>query len=206
MPAADPTKLIIPSRGLIYKGDVDATPPAASALASLSDTVVPTGPGNWVCLGHTSRENLPAYNKDGGDVNTYGSWFNDAIDSTTDPTTWSVTINALQSDATTLGLAFGGGTYSSANGTFDVGTVTQTPCSLLILMIGGTKRRALYHPNTLTSLGDAPEIAVDSYFELQLQASLLNSAGTTTASTAAAPAGWAGKFWRFIDPALIVAP
>jgi len=206
MPAADPSKLIIPSRGLVYKGDVDATPPAASTLATLSDTTVPSGSGNWVCLGHTSRENLPAYSKDGGDVNTFGSWFNDAIDSTTDPITWSLTINALQSDATTLGLAFGGGVLNAEDGTFDIGTVSQTPCSLLILMIGGVKRRALYHPNTLTSIGDAPEIAVDSYFEIQLQASLLNSGGTTAGSTAAAPAGWAGKFWRIIDPALVVAP
>ncbi len=203
MPAADPTKLIIPARGLVYKGDVDATPPAASALSTLSDTVVPTGPGNWACLGHTSRDNLPAYNKDGGDITTTGSWFIDAIDSTQDPITWSLTINALQSDPTTLGLAFPGGVLSATNGTYDIGTVSQAPCSLLVLLIGGTKRRAFYHPNTLTSLGDAPEIAVDAYFELQLQASLLSSAGSTAASTAAAPSGWAGKFWRIIDPALI---
>lgn len=205
MPAADPTKLIIPARGLVYKGDVDATPPAASALATLSDTVVPSGSGNWACLGHTSRENLPSYNKDGGDINTYGSWYIDAIDSTTDPITWTLTINALQSDATTLGLAFPGGLLNPTLGTYDIGTVSQAPCSLLVLLIGGTKRRAFYHPNTLTSLGDAPEIAVDSYFELQLQASLLSSAGTTSGSTAAAPAGWAGKFWRIIDPALVSA-
>jgi hypothetical protein len=203
--ALNPNALIIPSRGLVFKGDVDATPPAATALATITDTSTPLGT-NTVCLGHTSRENLPAYSKDGGDVNSFGSWWLDAIDSTVDPTTWTLTVNALQSDATTLGLAFGGGTLSATNGTFDIGTVTNTPCSLLVLMVGGSKRRAFYHPNTLTSIGDAPELATDAYFEIQLQASLLASAGTTTPSQAAAPSGWAGKFWRIIDPALIVGP
>jgi hypothetical protein len=202
--AVNPAALIIPGRGLVFKGDVDATPPIASALAAINENSTPLGT-NSVCLGHTSRENLPAYNKDGGDVNTYGSWWNDAIDSTTDPTTWSLTVNALQGDAANLALAFGGGVVNTTTGTFDIGTVSQTPCSLLLLLVGGQKRRAFYHPNTLVSIGDAPEIAVDSYFEIQLQASLLTSSGSTPAASAAAPSGWAGKFWRMIDPALVAA-
>lgn len=205
MPGLNPNALIIPSRGLVFKGDVDATPPTAAGLAAINENSTPLG-ANSVCLGHTSRENLPAYNKDGGDVNTYGSWWIDSIDSTTDPTNWSLTINALQSDAANLQLAFGGGTLNSTLGTYDIGTVTQVPCSLLLVLVGGAKRRAFYHPNTLTSIGDAPEIAVDSYFEIQLAASLLASAGSTTAAAAAAPSGWAGKFWRIIDPALVTTP
>jgi hypothetical protein len=201
--ALNPAALIIPARGLVFKGDVDATPPNASALAAITDTSTPLG-ANSVCLGHTSRENLPAYSKDGGDVNTFGSWWIDAIDSNTDPTTWTLTVNALQADQANLALAFGGGTANTTAGTFDVGTVSQTPCSLLVLMVGGNKRRAFYHPNTLTSIGDAPELATDSYLELQLQASLLASAGTTSPSTAVGT-GWTGKFWRIIDPVLVSA-
>lgn len=190
--AVDASSLIIPSRGLVFKGPVDATPPLASALAAITPTSTPLGVSG-VCLGHLSRENLPAYSKDGGDITSYGSWWLDAIDSTVDPTNWTLTINALQSDATNLGLAFGGGTLNTTDGFFDIGTVSQTACSLLVLMVGGDKRKAFYHPNTLTSIGDAPELAVDAYLEIQLQASLLASPTT-------------GKFWRVIDPSLVVTP
>ncbi len=205
MPGVNPNALIIPARGLVYKGDVDATPPlSASALTTLSDTVVPSGGGNWVCLGHSSRENLPAYSKDGGDTNSFDSWWQTGIDSTTDPMSYSLTLNQLQSDAVTLGLAFGGGTINNTAGFYDIGDITNVACSLLILMVGGTKRRAFYHPNASVSIGDLPELATDSYLEIQLQAALNTSAGTTGPSTTSGT-GWSGKRWRMIDAALISA-
>lgn len=192
--ALNPNALILPSRGTVFVGPVDTAPPTVIQLATISPTSPPTG---MQCVGHTSRENLPAYSKDGGDATQYGSWWDDAIATSYDPVTWSLTFNSLQTDELTLGLAFGGGELDDEAGTYDFGNVTAVEKSLLLLMTDGTKRRGFYHPNTSITLGDAPEIAVDSFFEIQLSAQLLNSASTTAA--------WKGKRFRIIDSALIAA-
>lgn len=192
--ALDPNTLILPGRGTVFTGAPDAVPPLVSALSTITPAAPPTG---FTTLGHTSLDNLPAYSKDGGDATQRGSWWDSAIDTTYDPVTWSLTINSLQVDATTLGLAFGGGELDEDAGTFDIGDTAAVNKSLLLLMVGGTKRVAFYHPNTQITLGDAPEIAADAYFEIQLNAQLLLSASTTAA--------WAGKRWRIISPALVAA-
>jgi hypothetical protein len=192
--AIDPNALILPGRGTVFVGAVDATPPTATALSTITPAAPPTG---FTCIGHTSLDNLPAYSKDGGDATQRGSWWDSAIDTTYDPVTWSLTINSLQVDANTLGLAFGGGVLNDTAGTFDIGDTTAVPKSILLLMVGGAKRVGFYHPNTQITLGDAPEIAADAYFEIQLNAQLLLSASTT--------AQWAGKRWRIISPALVPA-
>jgi hypothetical protein len=52
----------------------------------------------------------------------------------------------------------------------------------------------IYIPNTVVTIGDAPQIAVDSFFEITLTAQMLNSEST-------------GNRFRFMHPGLItVAP
>lgn len=186
--------IILPGRGTVFYGPPDTAPPTVTQLATISPAAPPTG---MVCLGHTSRENAVAYSKDGGEATQQGSWWDDAIVTTYDPVNWSLAVNSLQVDADTLGLAFGGGTLDATLGTYDFGNVTPVDKSLLVMMVDGAKRLGVYHPNTSISLGDAPEVAVDSFFEIQLLAQLLNSASTTAA--------WAGKRFRFISSALIAA-
>lgn len=192
--ALNPNALIFPSRGTIFVAPVDTAPPTASGLATLSPSAPPT---SFECLGHTSRENLPAYAKDGGDATQYGSWWTDGIATAYDPTTWSLNFNSLQSDALSLGLAFGGGVLDSTVGFFDIGDIAPVSKALLLLLVDGSKRRGFYHPNASITLGDAPEIATDAFFEIPMTAQLLKSPSTTAA--------WAGKFWRIIDPALVAA-
>jgi hypothetical protein len=186
--ALNANALILPGRGTVFVGNVDATPPAASSLAAITPAAPPTG---YECIGHTSRDNAVAYSKDGGDATQLGSWWDDAIVTTYDPVTWSLTVNSLQvADSTTLELAFGGGTLDDTAGFFEFGNTVAVDKSVFVLMVDGAKRLGIYHPNTSVSLGDAPEVATDAFFEIQLAAQLLNSATT-------------GKRFRFISTALI---
>jgi len=190
----NPNALLIPGRGTVFVGDVDATPPTIDQLASLSPDSPPAGSGNWACLGHMSRENLPKYGKDGGDISAMGSWWQSSIDSIVDPTSYNLALASIQGDALTYGLAFGGGEHDEDAGTFGVGEVSAVAKSLLVLMVGASRRRGFYHPNTSITTGDLPELATDAYIEFNLLAGL-NSSGSTDKA-------WSGQWIQIIDPVL----
>lgn len=151
-----------------------------------------TGATGWSALGHTSRENNVALSKDGGDVTVSGSWWEEVLRSNRAPTNWTVTVNSIQIDSTTLGLAFGGGTLDTVAGSYEVGDIVPQNKALFILIVdNGGNRMALYIPNTSVSIGDAPEFAIDAFFEIQLSGAIQNSATT-------------GKKFRWYHPALKV--
>lgn len=174
------------------KGTVLVAPPdtAAPTFATL-DPTSPTSP--WVTIGHTSRTNAVTLSKDGGDPTVVGSWWEESLRATRASTTWGVTVNSLQIDALTLGLAFPGGTVDAVNGSYGVGSTTAVDKALFILALdtGNGTRLGIYIPNTSVSIGDAPEFAVDNFFEIQLSATLQNSPTT-------------GEQFRIFHPALIV--
>lgn len=171
--ALDPATTIIPGRGTVFVA------PVGTAVPTLA-TVDPTQASSfttWDCIGHTSRDNTVSLNKDGGDVNTLGSWWDSALRTTVDPVTWSLTFNSLQMDKLTLGLAFGGGTAASGKYTIPSSSATVSR-ALYVLMVDGTGRMAIHCPKTDITLGDAPEVAVDGFFEVQLRATVLVSGST----------------------------
>lgn len=173
------------------KGTVLVAPPDTAAPDY--ETVDPTGvlSGGWQALGHTSRDNNVSLSKGGGDATQRGSWWDDALRSTYDPITWSVNVNSIQIDKLTLGLAFGDGTHNGTQGTYDVGgSIAPQKKALFILIVDGTSRMGIYIPNTTITIGDAPQLAVDAFFEITLSAQMLNSEAT-------------GNRFRFYHPGLI---
>lgn len=181
----------IPGKGTVLVADPDTE--VAFDYLTLDPTGVLTG--GWEALGHTSRENNVTLSKEGGDVTTVGSWWEEILRSQRAGTNWTVTVNSIQIDAMTLGLAFGGGTLDTVEGTYDVGDIIPQDKALFILIVdNGGNRLGLYIPNTSTSIGDAPEFAIDAFFEIQLS-------GTIQASPTT------GKKFRWYHPALkVVAP
>lgn len=185
---------VIPGKGTVLVADPDTAAPADYLTLDPTDVDVLTGeltdaPG-WEGLGHTSRENNVSLSKDGGDVTASGSWWEEVLRSTRAPTNWTVTVNSIQVDALTLGLAFGGGTLDTVAGSYDVGDIVPQDKALFILIVdNGGNRLGLYIPNTSVSIGDAPEFAIDAFFEIQLSGAIQNS--TTT-----------GKKFRWYHPAL----
>lgn len=180
----------IPGKGTVLVAPPDTAAPDYEAID-------PTGvlSGGWEALGHTSRDNAVSLSKGGGDATQRGSWWDDALRSTYDPITWSVNVNSLQVDKLTLGLAFGDGVHNGTAGTYDVGgSITAVKKAVFILIVDGSSRMGIYIPNTTITIGDAPQIAVDAFFEIALSAQMLNSPTT-------------GKRFRFYHPGLItVAP
>lgn len=184
----------IPGKGTVLVADPDTAPPADYLTLDPTATDVATGEvtgaAGWEALGHTSRDNNVALAKDGGDVTSSGSWWDEVLRSVRAATNWTVTINSIQIDATTLGLAFGGGTLDTVAGSYDVGDIVPQNKALFILIVdNGGNRLGLYIPNTSVSIGDAPEFAIDAFFEIQLNAAIQNSATT-------------GKKFRWYHPAL----
>jgi hypothetical protein len=180
---------IIPGKGTVLVADPDTLAPTNYLTLDPTGSLTSGAPG-WAALGHTSRENNVSLSKEGGDVTTKGSWWEEILRSDRAATNWTVTVNSIQIDALTLGLAFGGGTLDTVAGSFDVGEIVPQNKALFILVVDTLGNRlALYIPNTSVSIGDAPEFGIDSYFEIQLSATVQNSATT-------------GKKFRWYHPAL----
>lgn len=180
---------IIPGKGTVLYANPDTAVMANWATIDPSNAAQMAASGGWNTLGHTSRENNVSMSKDGGDPTTLGSWWDSALDTQREDTTWSVTLNSLQVDAATMGLAFGGGVLDTVNGAYDVGDIVPVNTALLIIMQSNNTRMALYIPNTNMQIGDAPEFATDNFFEIQLSAAIQNSATT-------------GKKFKWFHPAL----
>jgi len=163
MPLND-NAVIIPGRGTVFYGPPSTQPPNLDTLDPAAEATY-TG---WTWLGHTSRDNQVGLSKSGGEKTTKGTWWNTALRATTSPTEWDVTVNALQVDIDTLGLAFPGGTVD-ANGMF---LVPDDPGSneraLFVWMIDSTAHMGLWWPKVDLGLGDAPSIDVENFFEIQL--------------------------------------
>lgn len=175
----NPSATIIPGKGTVLVGDPDTPAPADYLTLNPADVAAfaAAAPG-WDVLGHTSRENTVGMTKEGGEASTSGSWWEEALDSSYSPTSWGITVNSLQVDALTLGLAFGGGTLDSVKGSYAVKDIRPTAKSLFVLVVGGNSRMGFYIPNTTVSIGDAPEFPIDAYFEISLSAAILNSPTT----------------------------
>lgn len=179
----------IPGKGTVLVADPDTAAPVNYLTLDPTGSLAASAPG-WAVLGHTSRDNNVTLSKDGGDVTTVGSWWDEILRSQRATTNWTATVNSIQIDSTTLGLAFGGGTLDTVAGSYEVGDIVPQNKALFILVVdSGGNRLGLYIPNTSVSIGDAPEFSIDAFFEIQLSATIQNSAAS-------------GKKFRWYHPGL----
>ena len=168
--AFDATQVLIPGKGTVFYGAINIAPPVKSTL----DPATPSTFTGWTLLGHTSRENPPALTKEGGETTTRGSWWDDALVSSTSARTWSLAIASLQVETTTLALAFpagrvtdGGYYVPSASGTVEKG--------IYVYSVDGVKTMGIYLPRVSLGIGDAPAISVDNFFEISLNGACLSA-------------------------------
>lgn len=170
--AMDDTATIIPGRGTVFIAPLGTTPPNYKTV----NPDVSTTFAGWDCVGHTSRDNTVSLSKDGGDVTTKGSWWSEALRTTRESVDWSLTFNSLQVDRFTMGLAFGGGVVEDGGYIVPDAVVSQER-ALFVLMVDGASRMGILLYRADMTLGDAPEIAVDDFFEIQIAATSLSSQG-----------------------------
>ena len=159
--------------GYIHLAPVGTAAPTEAEVNAFDPAV---GYAGWEELGHTSRDDLPEFGFDGGDVETKGSWQNEALRTVQkDPAVDSVLINALQLDTQGLSLYYGIVNPATAPaGTVVVNdTSGQTERALLVTVRDGDERIAFHARRASFRRDDAPSLAVDEFTALPIRATIL---------------------------------
>jgi hypothetical protein len=181
---ANKSATLVPGHGTLFVANVNTAMPVGGLAAVLAAfSLTGSDPAGWTSIGHTSKDNLPAFTKDGGDATFLDSWLADAITAIYASTNWSLGFNPIQIDQAGLDLAFGG-TFDTDGGYIVPGSNSGTPKALVLYMTDGTGELLFYIPNTLVAIGDAPSIDAAKFLELPLTASILAADSTVIPAAA----------------------
>jgi hypothetical protein len=166
---ADKTATIVPGHGTLFVADVNTAMPVDWTDFALTGDA----PDGWINLGHTSKDNLPAFTKDGGDKSVLDSWLADSVDVIYASTQWGLNFNSLQVDEDNLNLAFGGN-FDTDGGYIIPGSNAGVEKAVVLFSTDGTGSIAFYAPNTSVALGDAPSIDAAKFLEMPISVSILS--------------------------------
>lgn len=166
--AVDKTALIVPGHGTLFLADVN-TPVPEDPLTAF--TLTGTPPTGWENIGHTSKDNTAAFNRDGGDATSLDSWLEDSVETIYASTNWALGFNPIQVDKNTLDLAFGGW-FDTDNGYVIPSTQDGQDKALFLLATDATGALGFYIPDTNVNIGDAPTIDTSKFFEIPLSAAI----------------------------------
>ena len=157
----------IPGRGEIFL--------APSGTAVPADLDTPAAP--WVNLGHTSRDDGLTITRDGGDVETLGTWQNPSLRERKDPTTYAVTMVAHQVDNDVLGLYFGGGDATGTDVFGVTSSVGTTERAMYVRIVDGVNEFGIYMPKVSISSEDDMEVDPEGFLSFPLRATVLQQSG-----------------------------
>lgn len=174
--------IIIPGNGTVLVSTANAGDPAEIKKFSLSDAN--TIPKGFQAIGYTSKENLPAFEKEGGETTVLDAWETASVDSFTTDVKRSLTFNMMAWSKEVLQLAYGSGA-----GTWDDtlkmqwadSHVNLTEKSLIIVFAGGAKRAGIFIPRCNLSLGDELSLNAEGAVETQLKATILEPTAAQSA-------------------------
>lgn len=162
-------KGVIPGRGFVFFADPNTVVPDIAAL----DVANPdTSIDGWTWLGLTSKDNMVALTKEGGEATSRDSWEYAGVRTEISASNVSATVNSLSITEQTLELAFPGGTFDEAAQRYDVpsgaGAVDK---ALLVLFIDAKNGVGgfVFH-NAALAIGEMPSMSADGWFEIQLNA------------------------------------
>jgi len=168
--------------GYVYTGEVGtATRPTSAQVQAFTQA---TGLGvGWTELGHTSREDLPEFGFEGGEIETRGSWQNAALrEVSTEVAVDYVVVRLHQFDEEGLSLYYGTQNASDVAGEFAVsGDVLQsTERALTIVIVDGTRKIAFYAPKASIRREEELTMAVDEFAVLPLRCTFLDPDASDT--------------------------
>jgi len=167
--SASKAATIVPGHGALFVATVNTALPATPLTAF---TLNGAAPSNWINIGHTSKDNQPAFSKDGGDKTVLDSWLSDAVDVVYASTAWALGFNSLQIDEDNLNLAFGGN-FDTDGGYIVPSSQNGLDKALVLFMTDGTGSLLFYIPVTNVAVGDAPSVDASKFFEIALTAQIL---------------------------------
>ncbi|MDO3076128.1 phage tail protein [Mycobacteroides abscessus subsp. abscessus] len=146
------------------------------ALTGSSATVtVVTAANGWKMTGHTSRDDLPEFGKDGGDTEVKGTWQNKALRETLsgDPRVDFVTAILEQFDRGNLELYYGEDD-TNEDGVFNVdGDFAPVERALLIVIVDGDVSVGFHAPKTSIRGDDSIAMDVDNFVGFPVRATFL---------------------------------
>ncbi|WP_405960614.1 hypothetical protein OG235_24785 [Streptomyces sp. NBC_00024] len=169
MPLQDDAPLV-PGTGYLYLADPDTAKP--------TDITDPLSPGSpWVNFGHTSRDEMPEFGRDGDDPTTIGSWQNAKLRQTSPDITYTLTFQSVQSTTDTYQLYFGAGPEKiQGDGSFRI-PATPTPQikALLMILVDGASFLPLWHPRASLLGSDAISLDVENFVSYPITGTFMGS-------------------------------
>lgn len=150
--------IISPKRGTIFVAPADSKLPTDMTKFLLNtDTVDP-----WHNLGHTSADNLPTFDKSGGETTSYSTWLQANARTKTEDVTYSMTAKSIQADTTTLKLIFSGWD-GSVTGAVAVAPGSSTRLALLVFSYDTTAKNAfgVYVPRATVAPDGIVDLSTD---------------------------------------------
>lgn len=172
--------VILPGRGYLFSNATVGAAPPADTQAELDALVLDSATlaTGWNNLGHTSRENSVALDKDGDDPEVKGSWQSSSLRQTAGSTTWFLNIPALQLDNEVLNLYFGEGDVADPDVFHVLPSASPEERALFVVLVDGANRAALYIPKASMSSDDAPEFNPEDFVEFTIRATILDHSGS----------------------------
>lgn len=165
--------------GYVFTGEAGvAKRPTPADITAFNTTVTnPTLAVGWADLGHTSREDLPEFGFEGGEIETRGTWRSAAVrEVTTEVAVDYVVVRLNQFDEEGLSLYYGTENASTVAGEFAVGgpVLSSTERALAIVVIDGTRKICFYAPRASIRREEELTMAVDDFSVLPLRCTFLD--------------------------------
>jgi hypothetical protein len=159
---------------VVVDPDADAGGKAGgrSAAADAKTTL----PVAWVNVGHTSRDDLPEWGLDGGDLEAKGTWQNESLrEVETKSTVDYLTFKLHQFDSGAFELYYGKDALPTTTGVFGVagGTTVPVEKALFILIVDGDNKIGFHAHKASFRRDDSVEMATDEFAALPIRATLL---------------------------------
>ncbi|MHB6907118.1 phage tail tube protein [Streptomyces sp. DB-54] len=161
---------IVPGTGYIFLADPDTPRPT-----NITD---PRDPGPaWNNIGHTSRDDLPEFGRDGDDPETLGTWQNAKLRQTSPDVTYSVTFQSVQATADTYRLYFGAGPEAvQPDGSLRIPARPAPQVgALLFIIVDGQRMVPLWFPRASLLGSDAVSMDVAQFWSFPITATFLGS-------------------------------
>ena len=169
--ALDADAVIVPGEGHFYIAAVGTTAPTGTAAPSSPFTEA----------GYTSKDDPLTLTRDGGDSTPLFAWQSGSpLRTSTEPVTYKLTFNLLQTDAVSLALYYGGGTVNAVSDEFEV---PKTPApqqkALFIRVVDGANVWAKYFPKVDIIGSDDIEYDTEDLLKMPVTATVLDDDALT---------------------------
>ena len=171
--AADATTLFIPGHGTVFHSPVGTALPVDPLTAFTLTGAPPTG---WDTFGHTSKQNIVNFTREGGETTTLDTFLADSVRSVVTSTArTTLNIAALQLDVDTLDLAFNGDWDETGNRYVVPASSSAIERALVVLLTDDTGSMLFEIPKGSISASGTFTLDPANFVEIPLAATLLSS-------------------------------